>query len=766
MNAKTNRFVSFAVGLGIFFVASSAWAGDVVVFQGGPRDMPPLDSPNEWNDTFNWDGVDHLSLEIPNNTLGKTYDVLVDDGDALVDRVANVNISVTIDRLVISPGDAVDVPDARRLTLAAGGMTNDGLFQLLGNPGSSSVTQLRFEGIDQLINGSGEIHMNDDSNNGVGTLIDGLTITHGANHLLHGGGAILFNEGSFVNQGTILADSTRQLIVNPGNDPGEAFTNQGIVRAENAMGLRITDGLVVNTGASLTAGDGSKLELFFNVEVQGGTLETEGTGVVALSAALLDGVTNNGRADQNSLSTVTVRNGLTNNGAYLLTPSLGSSSATSLVFDGSQTLGGTGVVDLGDDANNSIQTLAAGETITHGPDHTIHGGGALLLDQGSLLNEGMILADGLRQLIVNPGNDSGEAFTNQGVVRAESAMGMRIIDGLVVNTGFSLAVGDGSKLELFLDVEVQGGTLETEGTGVVAVRTALLNGVTNNGRVEQDDITTVTLRNGLTNNGVYLLTPNPGSSGVTRLVFDGSQTLGGTGVTDLGNDASNGFSAVDDATIITIGPDQTVLASGFLLEGLGGIVNNGTIVVSTRDATVNPGTGGFVNNGVIKGDDDLIFAGAATFTNDGVIAPGLSAGTLTIQDDVALSPTSRLEIELAGASAGQFDVLAVLRPGGAPTASVMLGGTLDVSTLLDFLPDFADEFEILTADGTVSGFFTNANPGSGNFAHVVENDVSYTVVYNPQSVVLTQVQAVPEPTSSLLLALGALLLTPRVRRRR
>ncbi len=544
----------------------SGAAAKVVTFQGGPRDTdnPPVNFPNDWNDTFNWANVDNMVNEFPNNgVFGHDYDVLIDDGDDSVDRVAIVNVSVTIDSLAISGGDTVDIPNGRQLSIVSGGLVNNGLIQLLSDPPSSASTRLSFDGVDQSITGSGEIVMNTDSNNSVRTNTPGLTITHGPGHTIRGGGAILNDIGSMINQGSILADDPRQLVINPGDDPGDALTNQGTVLATGAQGMRITDGMVINTGASLTAGDGSHIELFFGVTVVGGTLETIGSGVIELQGAAIDGVTNNGT-------------------------------------------------------------------------------------------------------------------------------------------------------------------------------------------VEQDDTTTITMRNGLTNNSLYTILPNPGASAQSRLVADGTQTIGGTGTFDLGNDSNNGIVAIDDSTVITIGADQTLIARGFLLDGNGGFVNNGTVVVTDRHVTINPGSGGFVNNGTIKGNDEIIFTGNVAFTNDGTVAPGLSAGTLTIQDDVVMTGTAVLEIEIGGAGAGQFDVLEVFRPSVA-TATAALDGVLDVSLLGGFNPDPSDTFTILTTDGGVSGFFDNAVPSVGMSVQVVEADVTYTLTYNANDVVIGDLQAIPEPGSGVCL---------------
>ena len=83
----------------------------------------------------------------------------------------------------------------------------------------------------------------------------------------------------------------------------------------------------------------------------------------------------------------------------------------------------------------------------------------------------------------------------------------------------------------------------------------------------------------------------------------------------------------------------------------------------------------------------------------GTIAPGDSTGMLTLADNLTLTETSRVEIELGGIEAGtQYDWLSV---GGFAE----LDGTLDVSLTNDFVPAADSLFQVLHADGGIFSQF-------------------------------------------------------------
>ncbi len=90
---------------------------------------------------------------------------------------------------------------------------------------------------------------------------------------------------------------------------------------------------------------------------------------------------------------------------------------------------------------------------------------------------------------------------------------------------------------------------------------------------------------------------------------------------------------------------------------------------------------------------------AGNMVMPGTIAPGASAGALTFENNLTLTGTSVLEIELGGTVAGvSFDALDI-------AGSATLAGMLDVSRINSFNPALGNSFEVLHADFGVFGEF-------------------------------------------------------------
>ena len=107
--------------------------------------------------------------------------------------------------------------------------------------------------------------------------------------------------------------------------------------------------------------------------------------------------------------------------------------------------------------------------------------------------------------------------------------------------------------------------------------------------------------------------------------------------------------------------------------------------------------------------------------NSGDGLPGqLRSETLTINGDYTQNPSGTLRIEVAGASPGQYDVLAV-------NGTANLAGTLQLVRLGGFRLRVGDQITFLTASG-VSGTFDNVQ----NDFLATGSIVVFDVVYLPQ----------------------------------
>ena len=148
--------------------------------------------------------------------------------------------------------------------------------------------------------------------------------------------------------------------------------------------------------------------------------------------------------------------------------------------------------------------------------------------------------------------------------------------------------------------------------------------------------------------------------------------------------------------------------------------------------------GGFLENGV-------------DVQNGATIAPGESAGILTLGGDATIGQEGRLIVELGGVVGGeQYDALHV-------TGDVFLAGILDLTLLDGFVPSLDDSFVILRG-ASVTGQFANAVDS------INVGGIQLPVHYLNDRVILGRSLVVPEPGSSAVAALVCAGLIGRRRR--
>jgi len=234
------------------------------------------------------------------------------------------------------------------------------------------------------------------------------------------------------------------------------------------------------------------------------------------------------------------------------------------------------------------------------------------------------------------------------------------------------------------------GTLTLDGVALAVALTRGLHG-------------TLTVRNGLTLlQGTTVTVADVGEfiQTATRLVFDGAQTLGGTGEVILGGTADNNV-LLPVGRPLTLGPNIT-------LHGPGG-------------ATVGAGTGDLVNAGTIRADTAgrQITVTGSTVTNAGTV--GAVGGSLSVSN---LGPNAgTIEVEVGGLVTinGAFtnDATGTIRAAiggtttsqsGRVTGAATLHGTLDVSLANNFTPSPGTTFDIIAYRSHTDDFDTVTLP--------------------------------------------------------
>jgi autotransporter-associated beta strand protein len=172
----------------------------------------------------------------------------------------------------------------------------------------------------------------------------------------------------------------------------------------------------------------------------------------------------------------------------------------------------------------------------------------------------------------------------------------------------------------------------------------------------------------------------------TSYMFTGAASIGAGGLqkTGIGTAEFTGAFTTAGATQV-IGGVLRLSGSGTLTTELH--VASGAAIEFAGQHVLSA-TARLTGDGELRGDVAM----------PGTIAPGDAIGSILFTDDLALTSTSVLEIELGGTSAGMdFDRLDV---GGALT----LNGFLEVSLVAGFAPSLGNTFTIVAAGRLIGSF--------------------------------------------------------------
>jgi hypothetical protein len=467
-----------------------------------------------------------------------------------------------------------------------------------------------------------------------------------------------FDNGAVTNQGTVnIADATT--VVSSGSscgDTGVSFKN--------------------DTGGSINATGTGTLDVIFYEQGNGSAI---GSNPVQMPCGGL-------KYTGNGASKVRAR------GGFELTGTMQSNQSLTVSDESSNTAANLG----GPFTNNGTITLtcplpvgtcgAGGGADFNGAGHTFTNAGILTVSADA--GTGAVVNSGGGGTIVNTGtmnfDQSGAlsgVVTNQGAINIANGKMARSSGsscgdpgGSVKNdTGGSInAIGTGT-FEISTNYEQGNGT--TSGTTPVNIPCGGLQYTGNGTSVVQAGGTTMT---GSISSGQTLRirtnVNSPAFSNAGTIVFDQSATnpilnLGGT-LTNTGTIATSGASA-NTSTVGGGSIDQTnASAQVIVLAGTNLNIGGNPLLLKAGKLSGDGTLTGSVNNSA------------------GTVAPGASPGTLTVSGNYTQGASGKLEVEIAGTGAGQFDRLAVggnanldgdvsLQPSAGYAASAAVGDSLD-----------------------------------------------------------------------------------------
>ncbi|WP_309400059.1 MBG domain-containing protein [Cerasicoccus maritimus] len=687
--------------------------------------------------------TDH-TFEIGNGSLLRLYNSThIIDGNILATEGGSGTISLsgnpTLENVTLDA--PLPVPNNRGVNLYTD-FTNNNTISLnsVGN-----TTFLTFNYENPVLKGDGQVVMGNSGANFIFAPNTVLTLADG--HMISGAGNLLNNGGGLINQGTILANRSVALAIDPN---GSGFLNEGLLRTTGTGGLHLYAATYTNTDNTIEIGDESYLRLYNSTVINGGSIDAEGTGTISLSGnPTLNSITLNVPVPVGNNRGVNIVGNLTNNDTINLN-SVG--NATYLTFlSADPVLQGTGEVVMSTNSANYL--FASGQTLTLAAEQTVRGAGNFLNNGGGMLNLGTIIADRSTALAIDP--DS-RGFVNQGTMRTTGSGGFALYGGSFDNTDNVIEIGSGSRVTLYNSTSLVGGELlaTDDGTGTVNLGgTPTLTDVTLSANMSIGNNRSINLSGTFTNNRTITLNS---VGNTTYLNFLGANpALNGSGEVVLSNNNANFIFA--SSGILTVGPEQTIRGAGNLLNNGGAMINQGTIIADRSNRLyIDPNASGFTNEGrlLATGSGGVYFYGGpftnaeggviggtstvnltnATFTNNGSIAPGTSAGALSITGNVPFAATSSLDIEIGGVTAGtEYDVLNV-------SGSMTLDGNLNVSLINDYLPPSGAVFTIAQA-GSISGAFDNVIGGK-----VVFPEGEFDVTITSTTIELSNFAAAVDPT--------------------
>jgi hypothetical protein len=246
-------------------------------------------------------------------------------------------------------------------------------------------------------------------------------------------------------------------------------------------------------------------------------------------------------------------------------------------------------------------------------------------------------------------------------------------------------------------------------------------------------------RNGSVVNAAVATWISNATASASNFIYASNQGAGDTGAGSL---------FTNQGSFVKQGAAITEVRSSFVNSGAISVQQGTMLITSAFDngGTLSVAAGAvlqstnaiFTNSGRLRGNGTVRTLLNGHLLDNGVIAPGTSTGTLTVDGDLIFGPAGRLEIEIAGAA--DFDKLVV-------TDSASFAGTLEVLGL-GYVPAIGDSFKIVTFNQRLAGSSFAGLSWSG-----FGSDIVFTATYNLTDVTLNVV-AVPEPPRWALLPLG------------
>jgi len=499
-------------------------------------------------------------------------------------------------------------------TNISGTITNNGQMQI----NSSGNNTALYVSANATLNGTGSVVMG----NGGPNFISGASGTTLTNAETIEGAGTIGNGITIVNNGTINSNiSGGNLIL----EPALASINTKTLEATNGGTLTFNGSSWTQTGAgTITAANGSAVDVANNASITGGTLTTVGTGVIYNNAnqyAYLTSLTNNGTYQvQNNAETI-LAGTITNNGQIQINSS---GNNTVLGINGAVTLAGTGSVVLGSGGPNFI--VGTGTTPILTSDNTIEGTGNIGNGSMGFTNNGTVnsnVSGGTLAINVN-----GSGFTNYNGTTHTLTGGTYI-----ANPGnITFAAGNS------IGITTLAANVVEEGGGQLINTTSGTNALTG--------LTSITSTGALTTNINF--TDAGAFSNAGSLTILGSTTFKVRSLAQISGTTLTAGTYVLDSNLILTGAAQNITTNDASVTLAGGTIQDGpTATNALKNLATNAGSltlanhANFTTVGNFSNTGSLTVNTGSTFTDSGTLAQisgtTLSGGTFVLGGNLALT---------------------------------------------------------------------------------------------------------------------------------
>lgn len=648
-----------AVGLVAWMFCGVPVLGATVTWTG-------LGGNDNWNTSANWSNP-------PGNPPN-----FMDDAVVGLPTPTVLNVDGLVSTLDVQDGGLINMLAGNDLTIVNGVLSNFG--QIVVN--SDAMDELSSIGFSNstTISGKGKIVLNKPYSPGLpgffppegATIESSSQVNQNSSHTIEGTGRI---NATLFNEGTVRA-------LNPGGGStlvlgtNQQF-NENLFTSSSSGTLAVLSTLITQGAAGRIVADTNGVSLD-GTHIIGGTLESISGGqisVVGTNGARLENVLNEATVNAGTFLGIE-GSGFTNSGII---------NGGTIRFDDSMTIDGTGSIELN---NGNLQTLSP-TVLTQDVDHTISGKGTI---SAELVNNGVVEAStSTSSGILNLTTSS---KTNNNIFRATSNATLIVESSVTItqdpNSGRIIAA-DGT-VQFNSGTGVDGGRVEATGTtGRTEVRGSVtFTDVTVEGALNVRAQPTVQLTihgASLTNNGLITVNPQFANTFHT-ILFDGdtSMSLSGTGQIDLHHDEHRAQITVATGKTLTNELGHEITGNGQIN---GEIVNLGEIAGDSPSELIDI-------NGTLSGTNNL-----ENVRINGTHSIGLgSVFAVPTFGMYELADAATVQFEIGGTGINSFDTLF--------GQTVKLDGTLSLEQVDTgggvFQPQLGDTFKIIDAV-TVTGTF-------------------------------------------------------------